>query len=273
MKPHSLFWRLGVNYLTLALLVLGGSQTAEPQNASHDLPKIASLKSISYQKTDQPNTASVAPHRNLVNTVRLAEAYSRVTRVPPIYHEPILTRGASGISVFRNASPAVVLIVVGEIKNDQFDPSGLGAGVVINSSGDILTNWHLTDGYTEAVIFFKPQGTDIANSKAYVASVVAQSEISDLALLHLEGAAPSLTPIPIGNISSVQVAEDIHVIGHPKGNPWSYSTGVVSQIRMATLGLTKTAQSIRQRFSNCKPQSVRVIPVVRFLTIREDYLD
>lgn len=29
----------------------------------------------------------------------------------------------------------------------------------------------------------------------------------------------------------MQVAEDIHVIGHPEGNPWSYSTGVVSQIR------------------------------------------
>jgi S1-C subfamily serine protease len=29
----------------------------------------------------------------------------------------------------------------------------------------------------------------------------------------------------------VQIAEDIHIIGHPHGNFWSYSTGVVSQIR------------------------------------------
>jgi hypothetical protein len=31
----------------------------------------------------------------------------------------------------------------------------------------------------------------------------------------------------------VDVAQDVHVIGHPKGNFWSYSTGVVSQFRRA----------------------------------------
>jgi len=232
MKRHSWFWRSGIGCLAVALMILRCSQTAKPQSAANGLPQISGLTSISYQRTEQPNIASVAQYQDLANTIKLTEAYSRVTRVPPIYHEPILTRGASGIAVFRNASPAVVLIVVGEVKNGQFDPSGLGAGVVINSSGDILTNWHVIDGYAEAVIFFKPQGNaEIASSKAYVASVVAQSEISDLALLHLVEAAPSLVPIPMGNISSVQVAEDIHVIGHPKGNPWSYSTGVVSQIR------------------------------------------
>lgn len=134
--------------------------------------------------------------------------------------------------MFRNASPSVVLVVVGNVKNQQFDPAGLGAGVVIDSSGDILTNWHVITGYSGAVIFFKPQGrADIDNSDAYVARVIAQSEVSDLALLRLTKSPSGLAPISIGTISSVQVAEDIHVIGHPNGNLWSYSTGVVSQIR------------------------------------------
>lgn len=125
-----------------------------------------------------------------------------------------------------------MLIIVGDIKNDQFDPTGLGSGVVINSTGDILTNWHVIDGHPAAAIFFKPQtNEDAENSRPYVARLVAQSETVDLALLHLTEAPPSRVSIPLGNISSVQVVEDIHVIGHPKGNPWSYSTGVVSQIR------------------------------------------
>jgi S1-C subfamily serine protease len=82
------------------------------------------------------------------------------------------------------------------------------------------------------VIFFKPQGrADIDNSDAYLARVIAQNKVSDLALLHLTKSPPALAPISVGAISSVQVAEDIHVIGHPNGNLWSYSTGVVSQIR------------------------------------------
>jgi S1-C subfamily serine protease len=40
-----------------------------------------------------------------------------------------------------------------------------------------------------------------------------------------------LHTIAVSDIDRVQVAEDIHVIGHPHGNLWSYSTGVVSQIR------------------------------------------
>ena len=118
------------------------------------------------------------------------------------------------------------------VKNQQFDPTGFGAGVVIDSSGDILTNWHVITGYSAAVIFFKPQGrADIDDSNAYVARVIAQSEVSDLALLRLTKSPSALAPISIGTISSVQVAEDIHVIGHPNGNLWSYSSGVVSQIR------------------------------------------
>jgi S1-C subfamily serine protease len=162
----------------------------------------------------------------------MAEGYSHGIQLLPNYREPILTRGNTGVSVFRNASPSVVLVVVGNVKNQQFDPAGLGAGVVIDSSGDILTNWHVITGYSGAVIFFKPQGrADIDNSDAYVARVIAQSEVSDLALLRLTKSPSGLAPISIGTISSVQVAEDIHVIGHPNGNLWSYSTGVVSQIR------------------------------------------
>jgi S1-C subfamily serine protease len=42
---------------------------------------------------------------------------------------------------------------------------------------------------------------------------------------------PDLNALKPGDIDQVQVAQDIHIIGHPHGNLWSYSTGVVSQIR------------------------------------------
>ena len=42
---------------------------------------------------------------------------------------------------------------------------------------------------------------------------------------------PNLHALTVADISHIEVAEDIHIIGHPHGNFWSYSTGVISQIR------------------------------------------
>ena len=217
----------------LVLFAVGSGTCAAAQKEPSELPKLSELRALSYQQVTQLSGASSLPsHQDVLDTIRLAEGYSRGIQLLPNYREPILTRGSTGVSVFRNASPSVVLVVVGDVKKQQFDPTVFAAGVVIDSSGDILTNWHVITGYSAAVIFFKPQGrADIDDSTAYVARVIGQNEVSDLALLHLTKSPPALAPISIGNISLVQVAEDIHVIGHPNGNLWSYSSGVVSQIR------------------------------------------
>jgi S1-C subfamily serine protease len=95
-----------------------------------------------------------------------------------------------------------------------------------------LTNWHVIAGYQVAVIFFKPaSGTEPSDQNAFGARLIAQDPTEDLALLKIIKGPASLTPIKLGDISNVQVAEDIHIIGHPHGLFWSYSTGVVSQVR------------------------------------------
>ncbi len=223
---------LGFGYLAFVLFFGWTPYDAIAQGTPSELPKIADIKIISYEKIAQPNLSDVPSYQDLVNTIKLAEAYSRGNQLLPSFHEPILTRGATGISVFRTVSPSVVLVVTGEMKNQQFEPSGLGAGVILNSTGDILTNWHVIDGFTGAVVFLKPQGSAaMQDNQAYGARVVAQNKIADLALLRIVKPSADLHPITVGNSSSVQVAEDIHVIGHPTGHLWSYSTGVVSQIR------------------------------------------
>ena len=227
MRPIAL-----LGYLACAISVFWITQQAPAQSAFAELPTLADLKATSYQRTAQPDLASVPTYQDLMNTIRLAEAYSRGKRLLPNYHEPILTRGTSGIGVFRNVAPSVVLVVVGEVKNNEFEPSGLGAGVIINSSGDILTNWHVINGYSAALIFLKPPGgATMLDAYAYGARLIAQNETVDLALLRIAKPPSNLEHVSIGSISSVQVAEDIHVIGHPKGNLWSYTTGVVSQVR------------------------------------------
>jgi S1-C subfamily serine protease len=61
--------------------------------------------------------------------------------------------------------------------------------------------------------------------------LIGEDKQADLALLKIVKPPAGLVPVKLGEISSVQVAEDIHIIGHPHGQLWSYSSGVVSQIR------------------------------------------
>jgi S1-C subfamily serine protease len=125
-------------------------------------------------------------------------------------------------------SPAVTLVVTGDDKNVD----GIGTGVIVDSSGYVLTNWHVIAGHEDAVIFMKPpSGAEIDKKYAYYARVAYANPLPDLALLKLVKAPTGLPSIAVADISQAQVAEDIHIIGHPHGQFWSYSSGVLSQIR------------------------------------------
>ena len=174
-SSRSWTWKM----IGLVLFAVGTGADAAAQREPSELPNLSELRALSYQKVTQLSGASSLPsHQDLMDTIRLAEGYSRGIQQLSGYREPILTRGNTGVAVFRNVSPSVVLVVVGDVKKQQFDPTVFGAGVVIDSSGDILTNWHVITGYSAGVIFFKPQGrADIDDSNAYVARVIAQNEV------------------------------------------------------------------------------------------------
>ncbi len=232
MRSKPLFRSRRASLLAVALSLVVGARNVHAQGVSDDVPKLDELKVLPYQKASPPSLINTPSYQDLVTTIRLGRAYAQGKQILPSYHEPILTRGASGIAVFRSVSPSVVIVITGDVKNEKFEPSGLGAGVILNSSGDVLTNWHVIDGYRGAVVFLKPEGrADIEENSGYGARLIAQDEVTDLALLRIVEPPSNLRSVAIGNISSVQVAEDIHVIGHPRGNLWSYSTGVVSQVR------------------------------------------
>jgi len=69
------------------------------------------------------------------------------------------TRGAMNTMVYREAAPATVLVVT---------DVGLGSGVVISTTGAILTNYHVVRGAKRMTVVFKPeQGVDIKMDLAY----------------------------------------------------------------------------------------------------------
>jgi S1-C subfamily serine protease len=85
-----------------------------------------------------------------------------------------------------------------------------GTGIVLTSSGEILTNNHVIDGATTISV------TDVGNQKTYSASVVGYDRTRDIAVLQLHNAS-GLQTATIGNSSNVSVGEDVVGIGNAGG--------------------------------------------------------
>lgn len=222
------------NFLIVATVAAGWGITLPGQRAAVSAvpPSLQALKLIEYSKIDSHVPTGALGHSELQEMINACRAYSSGLDALPRFHEPILTRGQTGISVFRKVSPSVVMVVTANFKDDKITDSGLGTGVIVDPTGFVLTNWHVINGFEGAIVFLKPAyGTEPNKNNAYGVRLVAQNEQADLALLKIVKPPSGLPAVKLGDIFSVQVGEDIHIIGHPHGLLWSYSTGVVSQVR------------------------------------------
>jgi hypothetical protein len=64
-----------------------------------------------------------------------------------------------------------------------------------------------------------------------MARVIRRDEVADLALIRVEHLPEGVKPLVIAGVSAVEVGSDVHAIGHPTGEVWTYTRGIVSQIR------------------------------------------
>jgi S1-C subfamily serine protease len=134
------------------------------------------------------------------------------------------TRGAKEARVYQAASPAVVLIITDD---------ALGSGVLVSADGKIITNLHVVEQNQEVGVVFKPAVEDaaIAPSDVHRARVIRRDEVADLALLQVSDVPSGIKPLTVGSATEIEVGSDVHAIGHPTGQSWTYTRGIVSQIR------------------------------------------
>jgi S1-C subfamily serine protease len=227
-KSRNLTGFLGLGLV--GLLMCGMRSTAQLPAATP--PSLQALKAVEYTQQNGASQDELVSYADLVSLINSCRAYAKGISVLPQFHEPILTRGETGIAVFRKVSPSVVLVIMANFKNDKVSETMLGTGAILDSSGYVLTNWHVVSGFQSGIIFLKPaHGTDPPENSAYGLRLIAVNKQADLALVKIEKPPLGLVGVKLGDIALVQVAQDIHIIGHPQGELWSYSTGVVSQIR------------------------------------------
>jgi len=112
------------------------------------------------------------------------------------------------------------------------DSKMIGAGSLIDNDGFIITNLHVVEGARFVEVIQKPDGNKQLNdAPRYWAEVLFINKKNDLALIKASGLPKNISIVPLGFLKDVNVGEEVHAIGHPQGLFWSYTKGVVSQIR------------------------------------------
>ena len=125
-------------------------------------------------------------------------------------------------AVAAKALPSVVSINV-----TTGDGEGVGSGVTLDADGNILTNYHVVEGAQTISVS--------AGGNSYDATVVGTDESSDLAVIKIDPGSNTLTPIEVGDSSSLQVGDWVMSIGSPFGLEQSVSTGIVSSLYRSTM--------------------------------------
>ncbi|MFM5904788.1 MAG: S1C family serine protease [Micrococcales bacterium] len=120
------------------------------------------------------------------------------------------------------ASPSVVTISVSSATS-----GGSGSGVVLTSSGYILTNTHVVtlDGTTGAPTIEVKTSDD----RVYSARVIGTDPTNDLAVIKVN-AVQKLTPIVFADSTKINVGDSVVAIGAPLGLDATVTSGIVSAL-------------------------------------------
>jgi len=117
----------------------------------------------------------------------------------------IATRGIGGTGNTSGAAAAIV-----DINTTLPQGAAAGTGMVLTSSGEVLTNNHVIYGALSISVVVT------STDATYSAHVVGFDQRDDIAVLQLEGAS-GLATMPIGNSSSVQIGDSVTALGNALG--------------------------------------------------------
>ncbi len=113
--------------------------------------------------------------------------------------------------------PSVVELDVTTSQGEQ-----IGSGVIIDTKGDIVTNYHVVDGAVSVT-------TIISNGRTEQAQIVGTDAADDLAVVHI---APftNMTVTQIGDSSKLVAGQEVLAVGNPLGITETATRGIVSAL-------------------------------------------
>ena len=134
----------------------------------------------------------------------------------------------NSVDIYRRFNAGVVNITSRAVSYDFFlnpvPTDSSGSGFILDSQGHILTNYHVVKGAQRLEV-------SLTDRSKWPAKMVGADPQTDLAVLAIKAPPESLTVMPLGDSSTLQVGQKVLAIGNPFGLEHSLSAGIVSMIR------------------------------------------
>jgi serine protease Do len=136
---------------------------------------------------------------------------------------------AALVSIFERVKPSVVQI--------HTEGRGGGTGIIWHRDGRILTNNHVVARDNARVQVLLSDGRTLA------ARVLQRNPQLDLALLKVDGT--DLKPLQAGDSTQLRVGEWVFALGHPWGQRWVLTAGIMSAISTVKISENLSTQYIK----------------------------
>lgn len=137
---------------------------------------------------------------------------------------PVVQDSATGVDWNKVATAVAPSTVTIEVQSST--AAGEGSGVILDTAGHILTNYHVVNG----------AGADaerrviLADGRVFDVTVVGEDAATDLAVLQITDAPSDLQPATLGDSSAVVVGQPVMAVGNPLGLTDTVTTGIVSAL-------------------------------------------
>ena len=133
------------------------------------------------------------------------------------------------VGIFNDAQPGIVQV--------RTEGRGGGTGIIIHEDGRMLTNNHVVASDNAKVEVL------LSDGRTFPAAVLHRNPRLDLALLKIQG--DNLKPLILGDSTKLRVGELVFAIGHPWGQRWVITAGIVSTMRTVKLADDLTTHYIQ----------------------------
>ena len=145
------------------------------------------------------------------------------------------TSGTTTLETLQEAAIAKIEPAVVELDVTTTQGEQIGSGVIIDTKGDIVTNYHIVNGEESitAVLY---------NGSKVQAQLVGTNTADDLAVVRIQPFA-NMTVAQIGDSSRLVVGQEVMAIGNPLGITETATKGIVSALNRSVTESTETTVS------------------------------
>jgi len=111
----------------------------------------------------------------------------------------------------------------------EFKERSLGSGVIVSRDGYIVTNNHVVEGASEIKVV-------LSDKSEYKGKVIGSDPRSDVAVIKID--AKNLPELTWGSSDELRAGEMVMAVGSPFGLSQSVTTGIISAVGRANVGIT-----------------------------------